>query len=398
VAGDLYYINITTGIGNGTFRLVDLYNNVLISTNLNSDTDTFALPRTGTYVLVLEGRRDSGSGSSNYSLIVQPVAPSVVTPLTIGSTVNGTIAITGESDLFSFTLAQTTRVHFDSLTDSGSMTWTLTGPSGTLVNHRPFNSSDSFDFGAPLMSVGPGTYTLMVDANDDVIGNYGFRLLDAAAAIAITPGTPVNGSLSPATESDLYRFEGVAGDLYYINITTGIGNGTFRLVDLYNNVLISTNLNADTDTFALPRTGTYVLVLEGRRDSGSGSSNYSLIVQPVAPSVVTPLTIGSTVNGTIAITGESDLFSFTLAQTTRVHFDSLTDSGSMTWTLTGPSGTLVNHRPFNSSDSFDFGAPLMSLGPGAYTLMVDANDDVIGNYSFRLLDAAAAVAITPAFR
>jgi hypothetical protein len=258
-----------TGIGNGTFRLVDLYNNVLISTNLNADTDTFALPRTGTYVLVLEGRRDSGSGSSNYSLIVQPVAPSVVTPLTIGSTVNGTIAITGESDLFSFTLAQTTRVHFDSLTDSGSMTWTLTGPSGTLVNHRPFNSSDSFDFGAPLMSLGPGTYTLMVDANDDVIGNYGFRLLDAAAAVVITPGTSVNGSLSPATESDLYRFEGVAGDLYYINITTGIGNGTFRLVDLYNNVLISTNLNSDTDTFALPRTGTYVLVLEGRRDSGS---------------------------------------------------------------------------------------------------------------------------------
>jgi hypothetical protein len=30
----------------------------------------------------------------------------------------------------------------------------------------------------------------MVDANDDVIGNYSFRLLDAAAAIAITPGTP----------------------------------------------------------------------------------------------------------------------------------------------------------------------------------------------------------------
>jgi len=167
-------------------------------------------------------------------------------------------------------------------------------------------------------------------------------LLDVATATSITPGTPVNGSLSPATETDLYRFDGVAGDLYYFNVTTGINNATWRLVDLYNNVIFSTNLDSDFDTFVLPRTGTYVLVLEGRFNAGGGTANYAFTVQPVAAPLATPLTLGSSANGAIGVTGESDLFTFTLAATTRVHFDSLTDNNSMRWTLTGPSGTLVS--------------------------------------------------------
>jgi hypothetical protein len=51
-----------------------------------------------------------------------------------------------------------------------------------------------------------------VDAPGDVTGSYVFRLLDFAAAPALTPGTPVSGDLTLANETDLYRFEAAGGD------------------------------------------------------------------------------------------------------------------------------------------------------------------------------------------
>jgi hypothetical protein len=176
--------------------------------------------------------------------------------ITAAGMVIGIISIPGESDSYTFTLDAETRLHFDSRTESGSIFWNLVGPAGTHVSNRAFNNSDSFDISNPVMTLPAGTYTVTVDASGDVTGTYAFRLIDVASAVALTPGTPVVGSLSPATESDLYRFDAGSGDRFYFDVTAGVSNATWRLLDPFNNVVASTGFGNDIDTLTVTRPGT----------------------------------------------------------------------------------------------------------------------------------------------
>jgi small nuclear ribonucleoprotein (snRNP)-like protein/putative NADH-flavin reductase len=400
-AGDQFFFDVQTGIGNATWRLVDPFSNIVFSTSLNSDVNTLTLAQAGTYTLMLEGRRDAGSGSAAYAFNVQPVADGNST-LTIGATVSGTIDETGERDHYNFTLAAATRLAFDSFTNNSNINWSLVGPAGLFVDQRLFTSSDSFD-GNPLLNLPAGNYTLTVDGVGDATGPYQFRLLDLASATAITPGTAISGTLDPATETDLYSFTAAAGDQFSFDEQTAINNANWRLVDPFNNILFSQSFNSDVNTLTLAQAGTYTIMLEGRRDAGAGSAAYMFNVQPIGntpqlPFTGTALTLGSTVSDNISAAGEEDDYIFTLAGATRLYFDSLTNNGSIQWSLVGPAGTAVSNRSFPSSDANDIGNPVISVPAGSYQLRVFGSGAATGAYSFRLsnLDTAgAANAITP---
>src|SRR6185503_10850414 len=115
-------------------------------------------------------------------------------PLTLGARVDGTIAHTGQSDRYTFSLAADTRLYFDTFTDV-DFQWSLTGPRGALVTSASMRFIDGPD-GNPFISAIAGAYTLTVNGPDDRIGNYSFRVLDLGAATPFTPGTAVSGSLS----------------------------------------------------------------------------------------------------------------------------------------------------------------------------------------------------------
>ena len=53
---------------------------------------------------MIEGRRNAGPGAASYAFNVVPDVASS-TPLTLGSTVNSSIGVAGESDDYTFTLA-----------------------------------------------------------------------------------------------------------------------------------------------------------------------------------------------------------------------------------------------------------------------------------------------------
>ena len=93
---------------------------------------------------------------------MQP-SPIRTAPLTLGSTVNASIAAAGERDRYTFTLPSAGMLYFDALTNNSNFNWTLTGPAGTVVNGRSFTASDSFD-GNPVLSVPAGDYALTVAA------------------------------------------------------------------------------------------------------------------------------------------------------------------------------------------------------------------------------------------
>src|SRR3546814_15325854 len=81
---------------------------------------------------------------------------------------------------------------FDSLTPNSSLTWTLTGPEGAVVDARRFDQSDSSGFsGNPVLDLAPGDYVLTVDGAGDTTAFYNFLLTDLANATPLPTGPQV---------------------------------------------------------------------------------------------------------------------------------------------------------------------------------------------------------------
>ena len=317
------------------------------------------------------------------------------TPLTLGNTVSSNLATPRQQDHYTFSLAAASLLYFDALTNNGNFAWSLSGPVGTAVSNRAFTNSDGGSVD-PVPALPAGSYTLTVSGSGATTGAYSFRLLDLSQAAPLTPGTPVSGTLAPANSTNAYQFSASAGDQYSFVPSTGSGGplAYWRLIDPYGNVLFSTSLGLDPGTVTLTASGTYTLLVEGYiGDTGTG--NYTLNVQfqgnipPQAPSG-TPLSLGSVVNGTLAVAGQQDRYTFSLASASLLYFDALTND-NFAWSLSGPVGTAVSNRAFINSNGFSIsGDPVLALPAGSYTLTVSGSGQTTGAYSFRLLDLSQA--------
>jgi RHS repeat-associated protein len=316
--------------------------------------------------------------------------------LTIGETVDGLLPHMGREDHFTFTLPQRSRLYFDSMTNRTDMRWTLKGPAGTAVDIQMISED------GPVLNLPAGDYELTVNGFGYPDGSYRFRLLDLAAAQPLTPGTPVSGTLDPATSTNLYRFDAQAGDQFFFDVQarTGASHATWRLVDPYSNVLFNSGFATDVNTLTLPAAGRYTLLIEGAvSDTGTGS--YTFNVQPkgnIPPVPVsgTPLTLGSVISGTIATAGEQDVYTFSLGSDASLYFDSLSNISNRVWALKGPAGTAVSGRSFAVSDGQRWtSSPVLSLAAGDYVLTISSTSGATGAYQFRLLDLGQATPLTP---
>jgi len=168
---------------------------------LSNDVGTRALPSTGTYTLLIEG----GIGNTapiNYGFNVQPVT-NTTAALTLDAQTTGAITEAGQQNFYTFSLTNASQLYFDSLTNDGSLSWTLTGPRGTEVSSRSFTGSDSGNYGSsdPVLNLIAGNYTLSVAGSGAHTASYSFRLANLASATPITPGTVVSSSLTPGNST-----------------------------------------------------------------------------------------------------------------------------------------------------------------------------------------------------
>src|SRR5439155_4280658 len=139
----------------------------------------------------------------------------------------------------------------------------LVGPAGTAVSSLPFIASDAGGFPLnPLNLFARGDYTLTVERTGDTTGPYQFALRDLRGAVPLTPGAPVSGVLSPANETDLYRFTAAAGDryLFHMQANSGAPTATWRLIDPYGNALFTGGLSDFLVTLSRP--GSYSFLFE----------------------------------------------------------------------------------------------------------------------------------------
>src|SRR6266571_8337637 len=128
--------------------------------------------------------------------------------LKLGGTYNGTISLAGQQDAFTFTGTAGQRLYYDALDyDFDTVNVQLMSPSGAI----PFlNGNSDSDVGLFTLTE-TGTYTLLQKASGDYTNDYSFRLLDLAAAPAITNGVAVTNQLNPQTSTRLYRISGTVG-------------------------------------------------------------------------------------------------------------------------------------------------------------------------------------------
>ncbi|MBN8490904.1 MAG: LEPR-XLL domain-containing protein, partial [Burkholderiales bacterium] len=400
--------------GNAHWRLIDPTGKLVFGPDLmNADRGPVTLLLDGPYSLLVEGQPwEAAPVSVAFKLVLDGndgVPALEGTAIDIGTRVDGTISAAGETDDYLFTLDGPTRIVFDALAPGNvrRFQFSIEGPRGTELGARWFYDSESFELGAdPAIDLPlAGTYRVRVTAPSSGTGDYAFRLLDlSASAIALTPGTPVDGALNPANETDIYRFQATAGQRLYFDMRALAPNNgdwaSWRLYDPSGRTLFGpTGFYVDNDiaTLTMPVTGSYTLLVEGRIwtvTSGVPRFDYSFNVQPVSDRQQ-PVQVGERVDGSIQHAGQAVEHQFTLDEARRLLLDVLAPSSTtpeLRWSLTGPDGTLVSGRRWYDSESYELGgtSPVLDLAAGTYTLRVNGQGGATGDFAFRLLDLADA--------
>src|SRR5207237_6633474 len=122
----------------------------------------------------------------------------------------------GEQQYYTFSGVAGQRLYYDALdADFDRISARLESRRGWMW-FLTWGNSD-YDVG-PFTLLETGAYTLIIDGAGDTVGNYSFRLLDLAAASTLTLGTTINGQLDIRTETDLYVFNGAAGQRVTLDI------------------------------------------------------------------------------------------------------------------------------------------------------------------------------------
>ncbi|MGD1919487.1 MAG: beta strand repeat-containing protein [Pleurocapsa sp.] len=384
-AGQRFYLDETSDPGNDVYFTIYNSANQYV-TGTSSDVE-FTLDNAGTYLIAAEGYSGQAVGHEfSFSLNT----PETTTQeLTLGNIVSNNIGEPGEEDIYTFTGSVGQTLYFDGISSDSFVIYTrLISPSGQNV----FNSNFYRVRGdvPPVTLTEAGTYEIEIDGNGETTGDYSFRLLDAVDATAIVLDTEISSTLPIANTSNLFTFEAQASDRFYFDELSDPDSDV--RYDIYNSAnQYVTGTSSDVE-FTIDNAGTYLLVAEG---NSSAAADYSFSFNLATPEINNQeLTLGNVVSSSISEPGEEDIYTFTGSVGQILYFDGISSDSSVIYTrLISPSGQNV----FNSNFYRVSGdvPPVTLTEAGTYQIEIDGNGETTGDYSFRLLDAVDATAITP---
>src|SRR5207237_10106199 len=111
---------------------------------------------------------------------------------------------------------------------------------------------DCYHLSSSLLRPPSRHHTLPIFPSTTLFRSYSFRLVNYATATTITPGTPVNDTFNPATETDIYKFNVAApNSKFYFEITTAHVCTPGPLVDRNPSTVCKHNFSTDNDTLTL---------------------------------------------------------------------------------------------------------------------------------------------------
>ncbi len=127
-------------------------------------------------------------------------------------------------------------------------------------NNTLVNVGSSTD-GGPLTLTAAGKYYVLVDGESSSSVGYQFRLTDTSTK-PLSFGTTVSGTVTNASQSDVYSFTGTANEHVYFQELTQLGNVYYSSYwYLYgpNNAPIASNYFGSDLSATLPTNGNYTL-------------------------------------------------------------------------------------------------------------------------------------------
>jgi hypothetical protein len=354
---------------------------------------------------------DPDQDEVTYSLIIGPNGMTVNrntglvewTPpaaLVIGDTVLGRIRVPGENEEFTFSGVAGQRIYIDPLTYAGNLDdWNLRviTPSGRQILSRDLRTEGSL-----LTLDETGNYRIVVDAQGDRVGNYGFRLIDPSLVPLIEYDDIITDNLAPGNQDRLYRFTAAKGQrLFFDQLSNSSSNLDWVIYDSKNDIVASNDENDFGDIErVMPQDGEYILAVRGKNGfTNPIDYSFSLVNSDV---ITRQIQIGEVVTGAIAKKGGQHTLEFNATAGQQVFFDSLDGNANLYYTIIDPFGSVVrtgvnqgtsqsridirHDRAFLDGFTFVF--------DGTYKILIDGDGETIGNYKFRLIDKASATHYT----
>ena len=378
-AGSTMVLNWSDSYNSSVWTLVDPYGRKVQSISGDNSGTSYVISVSGSYTLLNEGYYySSGTNNVTFTLAQQSLT---VAPLVFNDQANGTLSGRQAIARYDFTLDEISPVIFDALNTSaanvGNLQWLLRGPRGNVSG---WNSFTDYYAGSGLGKLPPGKYSLLVRNATDTSTDYGFRMLNRDAAVSLVPGTAVNETI-PAGESRIYRFNGNAGDRYYIDGQDSSWYNQYAywsLLDQFGRNVSSGYTYYDSSDIQLPSSGEYLLVVTPTNTTSASSftSRFNLMAKTT---VSDALVVDQDMTGSIASLGQTVKYGFTLAAPTRIMVDAWDGSG-LYWSLSGPRGSEASGNSFGSTPRY------FDLPTGNYEFAVNANDLRTGAFHFRLSD------------
>ena len=308
-------------------------------------------------------------------------------PMTLGTTYSGALSLPGETHTYTFAGLPGQRLYYDSQdADALNMYASVVSPTGAQL----FQQNDDYDYGPFVLTEG-GTYSLVVNGSGATTGSYKFRLLDLAAAPAMTLGTTLSGQLSPVLACNIYQFNGTRGQRVNLQ-TLGFSSNyaQWQLVSPANVVLVSGQIYQSLGVVTLPQNGPYTLMVMGYSYGTPPTTpfTFQVLVSDVSDTPVSTTGFGTPHAGTV-FANQTNSFTYTAPAGLPVYFDSLDASGqSLVVDLVDPAGKAV----FTVGETADSG-PYTLPRSGTYTINVRGPGGASGNFNFRLLDLTASPAL-----
>jgi hypothetical protein len=171
-----------------------------------------------------------------YSFEIWKVPPTLNFPITLDQVVGpdqpavgaGELTVPGETDLYTFSLAQPTTVYLDALNPCvfTDLSWRLLGPDGKPIAAATgaTNTPVCFDFGT--FALAAGNYTISVTTTDKV-GQYSFEVWTVPPTLTfpiafdqvVSAGQPAAGAgeVTKPGETDLYAFSLAQPTMVYLD-------------------------------------------------------------------------------------------------------------------------------------------------------------------------------------
>lgn len=225
--------------GAARWLLVDPYGSVKFDTSFTTDQPAQTLVD-GRHALVIAGDL-SNDDQVSYAFQIQQSLVSPASsggqPLVINEDTEGAITSSAPQDVFTLGGTRGQRLYLDGLDltpDSGT-SWSLAarieGPGGEVIYQTTFHSaSDSLGGSGgssggeggehPITLLDSGTYRVVVEnhSRSTETGTFRFRVVDVSTQASLPIETATSGPLDIAARSQVFQFNGTAGERFALRI------------------------------------------------------------------------------------------------------------------------------------------------------------------------------------